>query len=65
MMWSSDFPHAETDWPESQQVIDEMFAGVPDDERYRILAGNVIEYFHLDASPPDPVDESSAVATTH
>jgi predicted TIM-barrel fold metal-dependent hydrolase len=65
MMWSSDFPHAETDWPESQQVIEEMFAGVPDDERYRILAGNVIEYFHVDASPPDPVGESSAVAATH
>ena len=48
MMWASDFPHAETDWPETQQVIDEMFAGVPDDERYQILAGNAIEYFHLD-----------------
>ncbi len=52
MMWSSDFPHAETDWPQSQQVIDEMFAEVPADERYQILAGNVIEYFHLSAAAP-------------
>jgi len=64
MMWSTDFPHAETDWPESQQVIEEMFAGVPEDERYRILAGNAIEYFHLDASPPSPIDKpSTAVAS--
>ena len=52
IMWSTDFPHAETDWPESQRVIEEMFAGVPEEERYRILAGNAIEYFHLAASPP-------------
>ena len=63
-MWSTDFPHAETDWPESQQVIQEMFAGVPDDERYRILAGNVIEYFHLDASLPEPIDKAPTVAAT-
>jgi uncharacterized protein len=50
MMWSTDFPHAETDWPETQRVIDEMFVGVPDAERHQILAGNVIEYFHLDAA---------------
>ena len=24
MMWSTDFPHAETDWPETQRVIEEM-----------------------------------------
>ena len=48
MMWATDFPHAETDWPESQDVIAEIFAGVPEDELAKMLGGNAIEYFHLD-----------------
>jgi len=62
MMWATDFPHAETDWPESQQVIEEMFEGVPEDERYRILAGNAVEYFHLEAAAPSPDDVRKAGA---
>jgi len=49
LMWGSDFPHAESNWPESQKAIDTMFADVPDDEAARMLGGNAIEYFHLDA----------------
>ena len=52
MMWATDFAHAESDWPESQRVIEEVFAGVPDDERRLMLGGNAIEYFHLDPTPP-------------
>ena len=52
MMWSTDFPHAESDWPEAQKVITEIFAGVPDDECRQMLGGNVIDYFHLDPELP-------------
>ncbi len=48
IMWSTDFPHAESDWPESQDVIEDIFEGVPDDELQKMLGGNAIEYFHLD-----------------
>jgi predicted TIM-barrel fold metal-dependent hydrolase len=40
IMWSSDFPHSGTDWPDSWRTIDADFAGVPMDERNLILAGN-------------------------
>jgi predicted TIM-barrel fold metal-dependent hydrolase len=40
IMWSSDFPHSGTDWPDSWRTIDADFAGVPADERELILAGN-------------------------
>jgi predicted TIM-barrel fold metal-dependent hydrolase len=49
LMWGSDFAHAASDWPHSRERIQEAFAGVPDDERYRMLAGNAIEFFHLNA----------------
>jgi predicted TIM-barrel fold metal-dependent hydrolase len=40
MMWSSDYPHTGASWPNSVQVIDAQFAGVPEDEKHAILSGN-------------------------
>lgn len=48
VMWGSDFAHAASDFPHSGRVIDRNFAGVPDDERYRMVAGNAVEFFQLD-----------------
>jgi len=53
VMWSSDFPHTETDWPHSQRTIDESFKDVPADETRKIIAGNAIEFFHLDGVAED------------
>ena len=47
-MWGADFPHIESDWPNSDRIIREMFADVPADETYKMVAGNAIEYFRLD-----------------
>jgi predicted TIM-barrel fold metal-dependent hydrolase len=48
LLWGSDFAHVASNWPRSGQIIDEMFAGVPDDERDLMVAGNAIRFFHLD-----------------
>jgi predicted TIM-barrel fold metal-dependent hydrolase len=40
LMWSSDFPHSGTDWPDSWRQIDADFSDVPKAERELILAGN-------------------------
>jgi predicted TIM-barrel fold metal-dependent hydrolase len=47
IMWGSDFPHAAGDWPNSRRVLEDMFAGVPEDERKKILVSNAVDYFHL------------------
>ncbi len=47
VMWCNDFPHSAGDWPQSQQRLDEMFVGVPETERYKVVAGNAVEFFHL------------------
>jgi predicted TIM-barrel fold metal-dependent hydrolase len=47
-LWGSDFPHSAGDWPQSKKVLDELFANVPDDERYAMVAGNAVDFFHLD-----------------
>jgi len=52
VMWGSDFPHSAGDWPHSRELISEMFAGVPDGERSQMIAGNAVEFFHLDQAAP-------------
>lgn len=48
LIWASDFPHQESDWPESMRIVDKNFVGVSGGERYRMLAGNVIDFFNLE-----------------
>ena len=48
LIWGSDFPHQESDWPESMAIIERNFAGVPEPEKYKMVCGNAIDFFHLE-----------------
>lgn len=48
LVWAVDFPHQDSEWPNSMGVVEWNFAGVPEDEKYRMVAANAIEFFHLD-----------------
>jgi len=52
LMWSRVFPAAHGTWPRSAAAIEEQFAeaGVPDDERRRMLADNALSFFGLAAN---------------
>jgi predicted TIM-barrel fold metal-dependent hydrolase len=47
ILWSSDYPHPDTTWPHSREVIERQFAGVPADERTKILSGNARRLYGL------------------
>jgi len=47
LMWGSDFPHQESDWPESLKIIDKNFAGVPNEEKEKMVCANAVEFFRL------------------
>ena len=47
MMWSSDFPHLDSSWPESRQFLDRHFAGVPADHMQSIVADNCVRLYGL------------------
>ena len=47
LIWSTDFPHIESDWPNSMKIVEENFAEVPADEKYKMVAGNCITFFRL------------------
>ena len=46
-MWSSDYPHSDSTWPNSLKVIEEQFEGVPADVKYKMIAGNAIRLYKL------------------
>jgi hypothetical protein len=49
IMWGGDFPHVESDWPNSRALLAERFIGVPEEEQHKMVARNAVEFFHLDA----------------
>lgn len=46
-MWSSDYPHSDSTWPRSQEIIEKQFEGVPEDVKRKMLAGNAVRLYHL------------------
>jgi predicted TIM-barrel fold metal-dependent hydrolase len=50
LMWGSDFPHQESDWPESLKIIDKNFEGVPSEEKSKMVCANAVEFFRLQTS---------------
>ncbi|MGH7934236.1 MAG: amidohydrolase family protein [Candidatus Binataceae bacterium] len=47
LMWASDFPHSDSTWPRSREVIERDFAGVPDDEVRKIVADNTTAVYGI------------------
>jgi predicted TIM-barrel fold metal-dependent hydrolase len=51
IMFATDFPHIECDWPNTLPFAERLFAGVPADEAFKIAAGNMLGYFRLQGTP--------------
>lgn len=47
LMWANDFPHGDSTWPWSQQVIARQAAHLSDEQKRRILRDNVVELYGL------------------
>jgi predicted TIM-barrel fold metal-dependent hydrolase len=47
ILWSTDYPHPVTSWPDSRALIERAFAGIPADERALILSGNATRIWNL------------------
>lgn len=47
MMWSTDYPHPVTAWPNSRKIVAEQFFGVPAADRELIVHGNAARVWNL------------------
>lgn len=47
IMWSSDYPHSETTFPHSLEVIDRIFEGVPEADKKMIIGGRAKELYRV------------------
>jgi hypothetical protein len=48
IIFATDFPHIECEWPNTKPALDSLSTGLSPEEKYKIVAGNVIDYFDLD-----------------
>ena len=54
MMWGSDYPHSESTFPRSREILAEILAGVPADEQARIVGGTTARVYGFDVARLTP-----------
>ena len=47
LMWGSDYPHVDSTWPCSLDVLDEIFDGVSESDRNKITNENVKALYRI------------------
>ncbi|MFN0028572.1 MAG: amidohydrolase family protein [Acidimicrobiales bacterium] len=47
LMWASDYPHTDSTWPRSQEVLAAQTGHLDETQRNRVLHDNVVEVFNL------------------
>ena len=45
LVWGSDYPHAESTFPRSQEILNRLLEGVSEDERIKIVGGNAANVY--------------------
>ncbi len=45
LCWGSDYPHPESTFPKTKEVLADIFRGVPDEDTAKILGGNMARIF--------------------
>ena len=47
LLWGSDYPHAESTFPKSREILDRILQGVPEAEQAKIAAENTARLYHF------------------
>jgi predicted TIM-barrel fold metal-dependent hydrolase len=47
LLWGSDYPHAESTFPRSRQIIEEILKDCTEEEKAKIAGCNAVRIYHL------------------
>jgi predicted TIM-barrel fold metal-dependent hydrolase len=47
LVWATDYPHPDSTWPRSREVLQNHFSGLPSDQVELIASGNAARIYHL------------------
>jgi uncharacterized protein len=61
LMWGSDYPHGDSIFPDSQPILDSLFTGDLEKDRFTVTARNVVKLYNLPFNI-DTQDAPTAVA---
>ncbi len=50
LMWANDFPHSDSTWPWSQDMLAEQVTNLTGEQQQAILSGNVADLYHIDVA---------------
>ena len=48
ILWGSDYPHQESTFPKSREILEEILSDCTDDEKAKIAGANAARIYHLD-----------------
>jgi predicted TIM-barrel fold metal-dependent hydrolase len=48
LLWGSDYPHTESTFPRSREIIEEILADCTEEEKAKIVGSNAARIYHLD-----------------
>ena len=48
LLWGSDYPHAESTFPKSREILGQILSGVPEDEQAQIAGDNTAKLYGFD-----------------
>jgi predicted TIM-barrel fold metal-dependent hydrolase len=46
-MWGSDYPHTESTFPRSRQILEEILVNCTEEEKAKIAGGNAARVYNL------------------
>jgi hypothetical protein len=60
--WECDYPHSDTTWPSSPEILARSLTGVPDDEVAKITHENALRFFRAEPFSRRPREKCTAAA---
>jgi hypothetical protein len=60
--WEMDYPHSDSTWPDAAEQLEQVFAGVPDEDVNKITHENAMRWYQYDPFAHIPKEQATVAA---